>query len=457
MSAFFKKIPTPVKITVAILSPIIATVAALYIYGVQVRDADQIYPHITIAGIDVSGLTREEAMLSLGLPAYDERSANANVMFIFPDESELVISGNDAKLHHNARDVVSQAHSIGRGRGVMIDTVSYLQRLNTEDIIELNIDFLLDTDELMSLVTAFTNDYNNRLDSAKPAVFDDHIVFTKGAGHVNADISEIYELAYNALYMSLNEGSHVEIIYSLPETALKFGAEIIEVRDSIFVQMVSSEYDHASNSASECAVGVDFNTVAAAYMVRDIELGQTVTFYLDFTEPEYTQEYLDSLLFRDLIAERTTHAHGSESRLNNINLSSEAINGLVLMPGEEFSFNETVGERTTERGFKYAPSLNQGQTVMTVGGGICQTSSTIYAAIKPSEILVTQQQRHGKPVPYLPWGWDATVYWNFIDFKFANNTDYPIRVEVELDGRSLTARVWGTIIDDFPREAGWND
>jgi len=456
MSAFFKKIPMPVKMTVAILSPIIVTVAALYIYGVQLRNADQIYPNILIAGIDVSGQTREEAMLSLGLPRYEERSANANVTFIFPDESELFISGNDAKLHHNAREVVSQAHSIGRGQGVLLDATSYLRRLNADEI-TFEIEYSLDAEVLKSLVTAFTDNYNNRLDAAGPAVYEDHIVFTKGAGHVNADASEIYDLAYQELFRSLSKGEPVEVIYSLPEIPLKFGEEILNVRDSIFVQMVSSEYDHASDSATECAVGVNFDTVAAAYLVRDLEMGQSTTFYLDFTHPQYTQEHLDSLLFRDLIAERTTHAHGSESRLNNIGLSSEAINGLVLMPGEEFSFNNVVGQRTPERGYKYAPSLNQGETVMTVGGGICQTSSTIYAAIRPSELLVTEQRKHGKPVPYLPWGWDATVYWNFIDFRFVNNTDYPIKIEVELDGRSLTAKVWGTIIDDFPREADWND
>ena len=456
MSAFFKKIPSPVKMTAAILSPLILTVAALYIYGVQLRNADQIYPNITIAGIDVSGLTREEAMLSLGLQTYEEQSANANVTFIFPDESELVISGNDAQLHHNARDIVSQAHSTGRGSGVLLDTISYLRRLNADEI-AFDIDFLLETDVLKSYVTTFTDDYNRRLDASVPAVYEDRIVFTKGAGHVNADVNEIFEIAHSELFRSLNEQNPIELAYSLPEATIVFGSEILDVRDNIFIQMVSSEYDHGTDSATECAVGVDFDTVAAALLVRDIEPGQSATFYLNFTHPEYTQEELDSLLFRDLIAERTTHAHGSESRLNNINLSAEAINGLVLMPGEEFSFNGVVGERTQERGYKYAPSLSQGETIFTVGGGICQTSSTIYAAIRPSEILVTQQQKHGKPVPYLPWGWDATVFWNFIDFRFVNNTDYPLRIEIELDGRSLTARVWGTIKDDFPIEAGWNE
>ena len=128
-----------------------------------------------------------------------------------------------------------------------------------------------------------------------------------------------------------------------------------------------------------------------------------------------------------------------------------------MLPGEEFSFNETVGQRTRERGFMHAPSIIDGETVMTIGGGICQTSSTIFAAIRPSDILVTQQQPHRRPVPYLPWGWDATVFWNAIDFKFMNNTNYPLRIEIELEERNLTARIWGTIKDDFPREAGWSE
>ena len=456
MSSFIKKIPTPVKMIAAILSPLILTVVAFYVYGIQVKDADQIYPHITIAGTDVSGLTREQAMLSLGLPEYEKRSAGANVTFIFPDESELTISGSDANLHHNAHELVSQAHSIGRGQGVLRDTISYLLRYNA-DVIAFDIEFFLDSEMLKSLVTTYTNDYNYSLNSSIPAVFDDHIVFTKGAGHIVADAGEIFEIAYDGLYKSLNEGHPVVVVYSLPETALKFGAEIIELRDSIFVQMVSSEYDPTSNSASECAVGVDFDTVAAAFLIRDIEPGQSTTIYLDFTYPEYTQEYLDSVLFRDLIGERTTSVGGTESRAGNIDISSKAIDGLVLKPGEEFSFNETVGPRTVERGYRYAPAIINNEFVPSIGGGICQTSSTIYAAIRPTELLVTARQAHRRPISYLPPGWDATVFWGLIDFKFVNNTDYPIRINIELDGRRLTAQVWGTIKDDFPRAADWNE
>jgi len=91
-----------------------------------------------------------------------------------------------------------------------------------------------------------------------------------------------------------------------------------------------------------------------------------------------------------------------------------------------------------------------GRTVSSLGGGVCQTSSTIYSAIMDTQLLVTERHPHGRPIPYLPWGRDATVFWGSLDFKFVNNTEYPIRIDITLVDRYLTAKVYGTIIDDFP-------
>ena len=452
MSAKVKRIPTYVKMIAAILTPVIITVIAFYIYGMHIRDEDKIYPNILIAGTDVSGLTREEAMLSLELPVYEERSRSVELTLVFPDDSKLVITGSDAGLWHNAREVVADAHAIGRGRGVMQDVFSYLQRINASNIY-FGIEFELDEAKLKKIVTDFTDDYNRRLEASEPVIYDDRIVFTKGAGHVSADFTELYDLAYTGLIMSLNEGIPIAKEYALPET-IKIASELFEVRDRVFIPVVSSEFDPETNSATISVVGVDFDAIAAARLLTETESGRTATFYLEFTHPEYSQEYLDSLLFRDLFGERTTWVHGSANRLGNVDLSASAINGLVLLPGDEFSFNGVVGQRTYDRGYRAAPALVSGETVMDIGGGICQTSSTLYAAIRPTELLVTEQQRHGKPVPYLPWGWDATVYWPYLDLKFVNNTDYPMRIEMELDERNLTARVFGTIIDDFPIAAG---
>ena len=453
MSAFFKKIPTAVKIIAAILSPVLATFIAIYIFGIELQNADRIYPNVSVSGVDVSGLTRGEAMNSLGLTAYDKRSSSVNVSITFPDETILFLSGNDVKFQNNAHEMVSQAHSVGRGRGVFLDAISYLLRHNADET-AFDIEFNLDTQALKKVVTDFTDEYNRRLDSSGPVIFDDKIIFTKGAGHVNADVFEVYELAYNGILKSMEEENPVELVFSLPETA-KLTTDIFDVRNQILVEMVSSVYDLESNSATQCEIGIDFDAVEAAKLLYSAESGTTVEFPFVFTHPDYSREYLESLLFRDLIAERTTFAHGTPNRLGNIDLAAKAIDGVIILSGEEFSFNGLVGPRSYERGYRQAPAFSSGEVIMATGGGICQVSSTIYAAIKPSQFEVTERRAHGLPVAYLPAGWDATVVWDFTDFRFVNNTDYPIRVEVEIVGRNVTAKVFGTIIDDFPRAADW--
>ena len=162
------------------------------------------------------------------------------------------------------------------------------------------------------------------------------------------------------------------------------------------------------------------------------------------------QDFLENLLFRNLIGECVTQIPGTENRLNNIILATACVNGYILEPGEEFSFNRVVGQRTTDRGFRSAPAFSSGTTVMAVGGGICQVSSTMYSAIMDSSLSVTERHPHGLPVSYIPRGRDATVSWGSLDFRFLNNTDYPLRIDAEVDGRTLTVRVYGTILENAP-------
>ena len=454
MEAKKARIPTYLKVFLAVITPFVFTIIAFYAYGIQLSNEDTINPNIFIEGVDVSGLTRGEAFSALDTRGFEQRCSDAKVTLLMPDSSRLVISGDDVGLVHNASEVVGWAYSVGRGRGVLLNTYSYFARQRAEDAF-FYVEYNLNEELLNTIVTAFTDDYNVRLFSSKFEILEDRIIYTKGAGRNEAYIPEMIDFVYQGIYESFENGSPVEIVYTLPET-VGYWEDILELRDSIFVQVISSVYDRETNSATESVVGVDVDPIAAVTLAKDVETGKTVTFMLEFTQPECTQEYLTSMLFRDLIAERTTSAGGSANRINNIQLAIDAINGKVLLPGEEFSFNETVGERTIERGFMIAPILANGELQPGIGGGICQVSSTIYASIKPSQLLVTEQQKHGRPVAYLPWGWDATVHWGYIDFKFVNNTDFPLRIEVELEGRSLTARIYGTIIDDFPRVAGWN-
>lgn len=135
----------------------------------------------------------------------------------------------------------------------------------------------------------------------------------------------------------------------------------------------------------------------------------------------------------------------SDGRVKNIELASSKINGKKLAPGEEFSFNRTVGKRTEEKGYEEAPIIiktpegyDKGNGV---GGGICQISTTIYNAVEKAGLEVTERHEHSKDVGYVPPGKDATVSYGGVDFKFKNTRPYPVMLRVGLVKGNLRVRI----------------
>ena len=113
------------------------------------------------------------------------------------------------------------------------------------------------------------------------------------------------------------------------------------------------------------------------------------------------------------------------------------------MPGEEFSYNKTLGERTIQAGYKEAATFSNGEVVNGLGGGICQISSTLYDAVVFANLDVTVRRNHQFVTSYLPAGKDATVVWGSQDFKFKNTRKYPIRIEATVGGGYATINIWG--------------
>ncbi|MGI5920913.1 MAG: VanW family protein [Syntrophomonadaceae bacterium] len=133
------------------------------------------------------------------------------------------------------------------------------------------------------------------------------------------------------------------------------------------------------------------------------------------------------------------------SRTNNIQLSCASINGKVLAPGEVFSFNQTVGERTAAKGYQSAPIFSGKQVIQGIGGGICQTASTLYNAVLEANLTIIERRRHSLAVAYVPAGRDATVAWGSIDFKFKNSRDYPLKVLARVEGDYVIIALVGEI------------
>jgi len=139
----------------------------------------------------------------------------------------------------------------------------------------------------------------------------------------------------------------------------------------------------------------------------------------------------------------TSYATSTRSRGTNIETAAQSIDGMVMLPGEVFSFNKTVGPRNSENGFKLAPVIIDGQLQEGTGGGVCQVSTTLYNAVLLSDLKVTSRRHHSMPSHYVSAGRDATVVYGAIDFRFRNTTDAPIVLQATTANRRLTVRVLG--------------
>ncbi|MBR3934248.1 MAG: VanW family protein [Clostridia bacterium] len=160
--------------------------------------------------------------------------------------------------------------------------------------------------------------------------------------------------------------------------------------------------------------------------------------------PQITAKFLEEEYTDTIIATYSTnYASGSENRKTNIHLASDKINGLVLNPGDTFSFNSVVGPRSLENGYKTAQSYSGSKVVEDLGGGICQVSSTLYNAAVFADLEIVSRTNHTMPVSYTPLGRDATVSYNSIDFKFKNNKNTPVKLEILYNGATLTVNVYG--------------
>jgi vancomycin resistance protein YoaR len=158
----------------------------------------------------------------------------------------------------------------------------------------------------------------------------------------------------------------------------------------------------------------------------------------------------ESDFYQDILAEVSTPIKSDiTNRTDNIILACELINETVIAPGSAFSFNKVVGNRTEERGFKPAPTFIDGRVGSSVGGGICQVSSTLYYACLLSDLKIVSRSSHSMSPDYIEKpGLDAMISWNAIDYKFINNTKNPIKIFTWVENKSVYVKISGTKMTD---------
>lgn len=167
----------------------------------------------------------------------------------------------------------------------------------------------------------------------------------------------------------------------------------------------------------------------------------TIKLVLKPLMPRYSKTSLEQA--RYCIGSYQTGFSGSNARYKNIQMACRSVNNTIVWPGQEFSFNQSTGPRTAERGYLPAPIILGGDFEMDHGGGVCQAASTLYNAALQARLGITERHAHSKPVHYVPAGKDAAVSFGDQDLRFINPRPGPIIIKASLGQGTVSAEIWG--------------
>jgi len=410
---------------------------------------DTFFPHTTINGVEVGGLTVAEAQSRL------EAEIPQRVCKIYLSgqdgvstegrEPDTVITFAELGLFPESgyEGMAKAPFILQQGKGYLSTALTYLEALLGKDT-GYNSSLYWDSQQLDRAISELSSELNiDPLDMTYQLA--DHFlqITTARDGRFVAD-NELRRTIQNVVQNS----SEAEAVVELPVEIRP--AETLTARqlhDRLHGEMKNASYDATAGTIIPEQPGADFDVAAVQKALDGAAPGETLTLDAEIEEPEVTAADLKAVLFRDVLGEAKTHVSGSAGRIGNVKLSAQIINGLVLNSGETFSYNGSVGKRTADRGFKPAPAYVKGETVDEIGGGICQTSSTLYLACLLSNLEITERYAHRYVPAYIAWGMDATVSWGGPDYKFTNNTLYPVKIVTKYEKGYLTVQILGTNVD----------
>ena len=424
----------PWMIAVVIAAVLVAAYLALCAYA---GSLDTFYPNRHINGIDVGGLTVSEAQSAL------ETRLPAQTITLVNEERQLQTTLTVAELGYTAESFAGDAQfwmDAERDTPFLRRGWAYLATLSGHwpgGAHWPDMDEAVLTKTVARLTEVLTEppaDTSGELDGQTLRITKAHDGYAPES--LRPLLSDI--------------ASYSQSGYTIPVTLETLPAQDLtaqQLHDRLHGEMKNASYDAASGSIVPEQFGADFDVAAAQTALDGAVPGETVSVPAVIEEPEVTASDLKMLLFRDVLGEARTHVSGSAGRIGNVKLSAKLINGIVLNSGDTFSYNDSVGKRTEARGFKPAPAYVKGETVDEVGGGICQTSSTLYLACLLSNMEITERYAHRYVPAYIDWGMDATVSWGGPDYKFTNNSLYPVKIVTEYSKGYLTIKLLGTNID----------
>ena len=256
---------------------------------------------------------------------------------------------------------------------------------------------------------------------------DENLIITKGKDGISIDKERLKELINDKIQKLESNTAIIEIpvVNKEPDAV-----DLEKIRSEIYKEAQDAYITQDPLTVHPNVNGVDFaiSLDEAKEILKEDKEEYVIP--LKITVADRTISDLGEEAFPNVLGTFTTRYDASnKNRSNNISLASDKINGTVVLPGETFSYNQTVGKRTIDAGYKEAGAYAGGKVIQEVGGGICQVSSTLYNAVLYANLEIVDRSNHYFQTSYVDAGRDATVSWGTVDFKFKNNRQYPIKVE----------------------------
>ena len=394
--------------------------------------------NVTVGNTSLRGMTKQQAKQAL---AAMQQEYLEKPMVIRVLDSSVELTGSDAKIVFDANEAVNAAFR--DPNCVNLELLPYLQ---------------MDTNVVRAAVeklgTVFNTTFQQTtwsVEGSVPSLAADAedadgqvLVIKKGIPQYGLDTAKLYEqvlAGYNAYqFQVVGDCSTLEPEWPDLEALLQehYIAPVDAVMDKNFTIQPET-------------YGYGFDVEAAAAQLGNLPYGQTLSIPFTRIPAEVTAESLRATLYTDVLGEFQTPYQGDDdnNRNTNLALACAAINDVILLPGEEFSYNATLGERTEAAGYKPAGSYVNGLTVDTIGGGICQVSSTLYYCALLADLKIIERWPHGYISNYTDPGMDASVSWPSADLHFANNTGYPIKIVAYRADGNVTVKLLGTETKDY--------
>lgn len=397
---------------------------------------NKILNNISIMGIDVGNMTIEEARESINETIETKKLEELTLK---KDEFETSLNLTGINFNFDMDSAINEAYSIGRDGNIIKNNYNIL--LTNLFGRKVQCKFEYNENILNKKIDDISAKLPNAVVENSYYIEKEELIIVRGKEGLSIKKEELK----NNIISQMQNITQKYSVINIPTENVKPGEiNLEEIRNEIYKEPKDAYISKNPTTVHTHENGVDFKVSMEEANKIVSEDKEEYRIPLKITVPNKTIEDLGEEAFPDKLSTFTTRYDPSnKNRANNVSISADKIDGTIIMPGEIFSYNQTVGERTISAGYKEAGAYAGGRVVQDVGGGICQTSSTLYNTVLLANLEIVDRSNHQFLTSYVEAGKDATVTWGGIDFKFKNSRNYPIKIEASAKNGVCEMSIYG--------------